>query len=468
MLRDNVNTMLFWENQINNAATLQELDHVEKTFRNASPVDSRGHRYLEESQITTLQSMFAKRKAEIEQLEPPTPPMGGGMSYADLQAYARKDFTTPQDLARIMTQDGLDQTNVIREALSAPEYAAKLVEFERLLAEAQGITNAPQDKVGIITPEGEKPSQPSTDELSESPLLADNSPTIGNLLRQQDGPLCLEPGLISVEPRFMTEAGEAFKADMMHNLFSGEECYDYVIGAVPTDSTGKEMIDIIFASPLTAVASASRRLVVRQSLGEKVYLAHSMGEGKAKEMITEILGLVAKKEARIKQGRVHCSVSSAILVKIDKNTPLLDLINQTTGGKYISVRQFLSEYTMLDVIGDTMPGEVKGIVLAMPYGRATLHGLARLNISNLIENNVSLKDESYQQAVTLVARTMCLLSNHTNVSEVAAELLSLAKENPQEFFIKKTFEIALPSIVPENPNTIAENYRREAEVLRSL
>ena len=146
-------------------------------------------------------------------------------------------------------------------------------------------------------------------------------------------------------------------------------------------------------------------------------------------------------------------------------------IKDRSGGNYGSIDEFLSERTMLDVIDDKIEkgyGEKPGI-LAMPYGRVALHGLARLNVAHFLAKGRADDEEGYKQAVSVLARTIGLLSNNPDTSEIFDQLIAMSEESQDpQFFIRARFEISLPPVAKNDVESIRKAWRAEAEALRAL
>lgn len=285
----------------------------------------------------------------------------------------------------------------------------------------------------------------------------------GTVVHCEAGPELTAEDMIKerVRGRITEEAGVVLEA--LYELFGGEECYSFVMGAIPTDSNGKKVRKARLASPLTGVRAASRGLVAKQDM-ENVHLKHTMGVEEAKKAVLEIHERAQK---GIPQGRIHCSLSRSVLNSLEEDSDLTKTLETKP------VRQFLNENTMLDLIEDFVErGESRApVILMMPYARATLHGFARLNLAHFIKHSdpgeLDERNPSYYHAVELVARTMGYLSNNANIKEMTETLLRLAEGKDPNFLISRIFEINLPPITKVDFNTIRDILDAEAEALRA-
>jgi len=257
----------------------------------------------------------------------------------------------------------------------------------------------------------------------------------------------------------MEKAGKDVIAGIWHNIFKDDKIFEFVIGAVPIDESGKEVPDVALYSPVSGVKSASNALAVKESINN-LSISHAIVSVSDKEKLKDAILKISTEVAKgVPQARIHCAISKTVLEVIDKDEGLLKVL------KAASAREFLAKNTMLDVINDRV--ENSRAVLAMPYGRVTLNGLARLNLANIIE--AGDKGEAYRQAVTLLARTIGLLTNNLDkVNDIEDSLLAQSEGDPRGFFIAKTFEIALPRCEPVNMDAIKAGFEREAIILRSL
>ena len=293
----------------------------------------------------------------------------------------------------------------------------------------------------------------------------------------------------------ITDAGAAVMTGTNRCLFNGQECYDFAMGAEPTD---EDLADMALISPLKALTASVKRLTGKFG---SVELTHTMGVGEARAVMIEIMDKVS---AGVEQHRIHCAISKTVLDELEMDegskviaadTPscpkgitakfirgraerpsLLVLlenlkIKDRSGGNYGSIDEFLSERTMLDVIDDKIEkgyGEKPGI-LAMPYGRVALHGLARLNVAHFLAKGRADDEEGYKQAVSVLARTIGLLSNNPDTSEIFDQLIAMSEESQDpQFFIKARFEISLPPVAKNDVESIRKAWRAEAEALRAL
>ena len=261
------------------------------------------------------------------------------------------------------------------------------------------------------------------------------------------------------------------------NLFGGEECYDYVIGNIPTNEQGEPFEDFVYQSAFSAVKGAARRWVKNKNLG-KVNLRDAIGIEDAVDAVKEIAELIPreKEAAGIPKARINCSMGESVL------DALARLEQEDSGFRELkkrlgidgAIRAFLADNTMLEIIKDKNPKNDR-MIYPMSYGRLHNMGLARLNLVYFMEkmgDKVADKGnkeyESYRQVVKSYAHAIGLVSNNPNVFQITESLLSMAGGRPRAYFRNTIFEIALPPITAIDVNVIKEMFMAESEVLRSL
>lgn len=261
------------------------------------------------------------------------------------------------------------------------------------------------------------------------------------------------------------------------------ECWAYGIGSVPTEADGREVPEAVLASPISGVGSAVRHMVEKKKI-ENVNVRHSMGDEKAREMISEIIFNVSgtAETPGVEASRIRCSISQYMFEVLDTNGQLLEkldrsgLISRKTGETYTSVKLFLAERTMLNIVDDVSNQEGMATA-AMPYAQITLEGMAKLNLAHALERykaengrEPSIEDDAIKPALNLWARTLGLLEHQRNIDAIIADLKRRAEEeaNLTEFFIVKPLMTLLPPVAAISAEIIKQKYLDEAEVLRAL
>jgi hypothetical protein len=265
----------------------------------------------------------------------------------------------------------------------------------------------------------------------------------------------------------ITEAGTDIMQGMFASLFGGEECHDFIISAMPKGQ-GIDEIDAEAAveGREAKVKGSVNRLIEKKNIGKKgqIRVSFSMGREAALDMIREIAGLAAND---LKQTRVHCSMSGSVLEDINNDKSVLGMIEEITGRKYSSVRQFLSGAVMLDIINDSFTEDGIRNVFVLPYGRTALLGLSKLNLGHITET-ASQDREMRNDAIRSYAYSMALLSNNlSRVEEIIDGLIKQGDDSPESFF-RTVFEIALPAVSKIDIEAIKESFDAESEALRSL
>ena len=258
----------------------------------------------------------------------------------------------------------------------------------------------------------------------------------------------------------MNEVGALVKSAMYHDMFEGEPCYIYGLGAVPTDQNGMPLTTEQLNGSLSGVKSAANSFVMKERLGNVNFIFGS-GTEFAKAEIKKMLGL------GIKENRIRCSISESVLQALEKDSDFLKELGPEAQAK--GLRQLLMEKTKLLIAkNDMQVVDGKTVTVAFPFGRIGLEGLAKLNLEHFIqkEGAINVKDSLYLAVVSAWAKSIGLLTNNNRVVE---EIIALATDKDKgPDFIAKTFEIMLPAIVKVDVQDIVNSFKAEAEVLRAL
>lgn len=258
----------------------------------------------------------------------------------------------------------------------------------------------------------------------------------------------------------MNEVGALVKSALYREMFEGEPCYVYGIGAVPTDQNGTPLAQEQIRGSMTGVESAANSFVMRERLGN-VNFIFGNGTDFAKTEIRKLLGL------GIQGNRIRCSISESMLEALEKDVGFLKDLGPEAQAK--GLRQLLEERTRLLIVrNDVQTVEGKDVTVALPFGRIGLEGLAKLNVEHYMqrEGAITVTDSSYVRVVSAWAKCIGLLTNNDRVVEAIIALATDKDKGPD--FISKTFEIMLPSIVRIDVEGIADSFRAETEVLRAL
>ncbi|HPN72471.1 MAG TPA: phosphotransferase, partial [Candidatus Omnitrophota bacterium] len=264
------------------------------------------------------------------------------------------------------------------------------------------------------------------------------------------------------------ETAEKISGKCYQDLFFGKNSYIFVLGAEPSVSEGTLQEAMSLGPSVSSSAGAARSFAAKQNFG-KVSISHHTGKDQALSALVSMASLPAGKN------RVHCSISRTLLSEMDADPSVLAAINASSGAKtYSSVSGFLSSSAITDIIDDRIEphGGDTAKVLPMPYNEASLHGIARLNLSHLLsefrDENLDAANPDFMRAVNMVALTVALMSGRNDVDSIAFSLLSLAGNNPREFFVSGNLSIFLPPAVPRNHEEIREDYLSKAALLRYL
>jgi phosphotransferase system HPr-like phosphotransfer protein len=262
----------------------------------------------------------------------------------------------------------------------------------------------------------------------------------------------------------MMSAGEKIVPALFQNLFRGEECYDYVMGAVPVIN-GEKHEKLAFGSGLTKLNSASRRFVQKKRIGN-INSRFTMGEDDAIKMINEVIASI---KAGVEPHRINISMSETLMKGMNINADLLKSMNKGREEKhaYTSVRQFLKDHTIFNEITDKADNNV----YPLSYGRLHLVGLTRLNVGHVVAMNKDSKDpNALQDALAGPLRSqayaMALFNNDLSSAGQIEKFLKEQASNPG--FYRMPYNMTLPEIARMNMQDILTTFLAEAEVLRSL
>ena len=296
--------------------------------------------------------------------------------------------------------------------------------------------------------------------MMEGPLL-----TMGeNVVYIKAGPMIEEEEMTPERAKErMTEAGQNVLPGMHRNLFKGEECFDYKIGADPK-SLGVGS-DVLVDTSMSGARSATDDMIETKRIGN-VTTKQSRGTDNAIEMVSEIIGMVTA-DIPVPTNRIHCGISATQLQEINRNKKLVALlaspkIVKRLGAKYPTVRGFLGENVLLDEIRD----QVGLKVYPLPYAQLSYLGLSRLNIAHVMETSPD-DEEAVDQAILSYAWAMGLVSNNIDrVDELFAKLKNMA-DMDRDFF-RRVFQIALPAVAKEDMEEMWKIAEAEKEVLRAL
>jgi len=278
----------------------------------------------------------------------------------------------------------------------------------------------------------------------------------------------------------MTAFGELLKQGAYRNIFGGKEYWLYCLGA---NVEGGESL----GSAIPGVRSAAKSFAESNNLGN-VQLRFSAGLEEARSKIIEIAervkmlkseelpaGLSADKSKLFNQARIYCAISKQVLdlIEADK-TAVLDKINALgiRESKFISVEEFLREYTMPTIVSDmTKAEDGKDVVIPMPFDKFALEGFARFNLSHILLNTEAasaMDDPVCRNAVSIWAQTISFITNMPQ-SRIMEDLEKLAREsNDNFFFISNLFQIMLPPVAKIDMNQIREELKAAIEVFRAL
>ncbi|MDP3791155.1 MAG: GNAT family N-acetyltransferase [Candidatus Omnitrophota bacterium] len=247
---------------------------------------------------------------------------------------------------------------------------------------------------------------------------------------------------------------------LFHNLLGGKPCYMYVLGATPTDESGKYFTELEASSAIVKGRVEANRFINESSgIGTgNINIVHSIGVDRAKDKILEI---ASQAQSGIPQERVYCAISASVLQALEQDAELKKQLSDK------SVEKFLAERAMLNIIQDFEKDS--GRVYMMPYSDVTVLGLARINLVEQLmkPDNNNLQNEAARGAIEAFSQAMGLVTG-LPAEDIQSELLTAAKNNPMNFFKDYTFKIMIPPIARIRFEEIQENINAMIETWRSL
>jgi len=257
-----------------------------------------------------------------------------------------------------------------------------------------------------------------------------------------------------------TSAVSGTQQFLFRNLHNGMPIYDFITANDDvTDEMGRKIHGA--TNGITKARSAAQRFVGRHNYGN-LNMDYNAGADHARKAIKAIASL---EKQGVPVGRIHYSISESILDLLEKDTEFKRDI-----GSEKTVREFLSERAMLDVIKDhqikVIGGKETRLVHMMPFGRVSFLGLTKLNIAHVAEQAPD-DQQAMAEAIKPLAYAIGLVSNNlAGINEIEDVLLKQANKDPS--FYKKVFEVALPPVAKLNYEMIRQIFDAESEVLRSL
>lgn len=247
---------------------------------------------------------------------------------------------------------------------------------------------------------------------------------------------------------------------ILGNIFRGKDYRVIVSGAEPTDDKGN--VDISFATSgrLTGERNEAGRYL-NERLGMGIYLAHTVGLDAAKN---EILNIAKDKKA---PELISYTISASILQELEDLYKNDQGFREALGAE--TVEQFLRNTTTLDILIDSKESNGKNIVYLLPYFDATVAGLSRLNLIDLLTpkngKTRDLTDPDCRQAFDDFCRAVSLLSGH-DVSEQFAS--AMGNNDPLHFFKTYNIKLIIPRAAPIDINGLHRAVEAMKEAWRSL